>query len=150
MDSQNSTTGEVDRAEAARMLAEAEGRPSVSSRHDVGVFAGFAAAIAILMGLGTIATMFTNWALVPYAALLFVAIFWQRRAISASPRGSGRTYTWGVAGSGAMVFVVVTGLHVIRTTIGLTPWWFALGVLVVALPGLVAAAIIVRRGPSDE
>ncbi|EFV92680.1 hypothetical protein ES5_04708 [Dietzia cinnamea P4] len=45
-----------------------------------------------------------------------------------------------------MVLVVVTGLHVIRTTIGLTAWWYALGVVLVALPGLVAAAIIVRRG----
>ncbi|KAA0917939.1 hypothetical protein [Dietzia sp. ANT_WB102] len=146
MDPQHSTTGEVDQREAARLLAEAEGRPPVSSRHDVWVFAGFAAGIAVLMGVGTIATMYSNWAMVPYVALLFVAVFWQRRAISASPRGSGRTYTWGVAGSAVMVLVAVTGLHVIRTTIGLTPWWFAFAVLVVALPGLVAAAIIVRRG----
>ena len=146
MNPQNSTTGEVDQREAARLLAEAEKRPPVSSRHDVRVFAGFAAGIAVLMGVGTIATMYSNWAMVPYVVLLFVAVFWQRRAINASPRGSGRTYTWGVAGSAVMVLVAVTGLHVIRTTIGLTPWWFAFAVLVVALPGLVAAAIIVRRG----
>ena len=146
MNTENPTTDPVDRAEAARLLAEAEGRPSVSTAQDVRVFAGFAAAIAVLMGVGTIAIMFTNWALVPYVALLFVAIYWQRRAISASPRGSGRTYSWGMAGSAVMVLVVVTGLHVIRTTIGLTAWWYALGVVLVALPGLVAAAIIVRRG----
>lgn len=145
MDSQN-TTGEVDRAEAARILAEAERRPSVSSPHDVRVFAGFAAAISLLMGIGTVAIMFSNWALVPYVLLLFVAIFWQRRAINASPRGSGRTYTWGIAGSGVMILVVVTGLNVIRTTIGLTPWWYVLGVALVALPGLIAAALIARRG----
>ena len=45
-----------------------------------------------------------------------------------------------------MVLVVVTALNVIRTTIGLTAWWYALGVVLVALPGLVAAAVIVRRG----
>lgn len=146
MDPQHSTTGEVDRAEAARILAEAEGRPPVSSRHDVRVFAGFAAAIALLMGVGTVAIMFSNWAVVPYVLLLFVAIFWQRRASNASPRGSGRTYIWGIAGSGVMVLVVVTGLNVIRTTIGLTPWWYLLGVVLVALPGLVAAALIARRG----
>ncbi|MEH6621956.1 MAG: hypothetical protein V7738_04120 [Dietzia maris] len=147
MDPQNSSTGEVDRAEAARMLAEAEVRPPVSSRHDARLFAAFAAAISLLMGIGTVAIMFSNWALVPYVLLLFVAIFWQRRAIKAGPRGSGRTYTWGVAGSGVMILVVVTGLNVIRTTIGLTAWWYLLGVLFVALPGLVAAAIIDRRGP---
>ena len=146
MNTENPTTDPVDRAEAARLLAEAEGRPPVSTAQDVRVFAGFAAAIAVLMGVGTIAIMFTNWAVIPYVALLFLAIYWQRRAISASPRGSGRTYSWGMAGSAVMVLVVVTGLHVIRTTIGLTAWWYALGVVLVALPGLVAAAIIVRRG----
>lgn len=146
MNTENPTTDPVDRAEAARLLAEAEGRPPVSTAQDVRVFAGFAAAIAVLMGVGTIAIMFTNWALIPYVALLFVAIYWQRRAISASPRGSGRTYTWGMAGSGVMILVVVTALNVIRTTIGLTAWWYVLGVVLVALPALVAAAIIVRRG----
>lgn len=146
MTTENPTTCPVDRAEAARLLAEAGGRPPVSTAQDVRVFAGFAAAIAVLMGVGTIAIMFTNWALIPYVALLFVAIYWQRRAISASPRGSGRTYTWGIAGSGVMILVVVTALNVLRTTIGLTAWWYALGVVLVALPGLVAAALIVRRG----
>ena len=146
MNTENPTTDPVDRAEAARLLAEAEGRPPVSTAHDVRVFAGFAAAIAVLMGVGTIAIMFTNWALIPYVALLFVAIYWQRRAINASPRGSGRTYTWGIAGSGVMILVVVTALNVLRTTIGLTAWWYALGVVLVARPGLVAAALIVRRG----
>lgn len=146
MTTENPTTCPVDRAEAARLLAEAEARPPVSTAQDVRVFAGFAAAIAVLMGVGTIAIMFTNWALIPYVALLFVAIYWQRRAISASPRGSGRTYTWGIAGSGVMILVVVTALNVLRTTIGLTAWWYALGVVLVALPGLVAAALIVRRG----
>lgn len=146
MTAENPTTCPVDRAEAARLLAEAEARPPVSTAQDVRVFAGFAAAIAVLMGVGTIAIMFTNWALIPYVALLFVAIYWQRRAISASPRGSGRTYTWGMAGSGVMILVVVTALNVIRTTIGLTAWWYALGVVLVALPALVAAGVIVRRG----
>ena len=146
MDSQNPTTEPLGRAEAARMLAEAEGRPPLSSPRDVRVFAGYAAVIAVLMGAGTIAIMFTNWALVPYVALLFAAIYWQRRAISASPRGSGRTYSWGIAGSGVMILVVVTALNMIRATIGLTAWWYLLGAALVALPGLVAAAIIVRRG----
>lgn len=146
MDAQNPTTEPLGRTEAVRMLAEAEGRPPLSSPQDVRVFAGFAAVIAVLMGGGTIAIMFTNWALVPYVALLFAAIYWQRRAINASPRGSGRTYTWGIAGSGVMILVVVTALNVIRTTIGLTAWWYLLGAALVALPGLVAAAIIVRRG----
>ncbi|MDX2357060.1 hypothetical protein [Dietzia sp. PP-33] len=146
MTTENPTTGPVDRTEAARLLAEAEGRPPVSSTRDARVFAWFAAVIAVVMGLGTIAVMFSDWAMVPYVLLLFAVIFWQRRAISASPRGSGRTYLWGVAGSGVMVLVVVTGLHVIRTTIGLTPWWYLLGVVLVAVPGLVAAARIARRG----
>lgn len=139
-------TGPVSRTEAARLLAEAEGRPPVSSRQDSRVFAWFAATIGVLMGVGTIAIMFSNWAMVPYVLLLFVAIFWQRRAIGASPRGSGRTYIWGIAGSSVMVLVVVTGLNIVRTTIGLTAWWYLLGVVLVALPGLVAAAVIARRG----
>jgi len=73
MDPQNSSTGEVDRAEAARMLAEAEGRPPVSSRHDARLFAAFAAAISLLMGIGTVAIMFSNWALVPYVLGCVVA-----------------------------------------------------------------------------
>ena len=44
MNTENPTTDPVDRAEAARLLAEAEGRPPVSTAHDVRVFAGFAAA----------------------------------------------------------------------------------------------------------
>lgn len=139
-------TSPVSRTEAARLLAEVEGRPPVSSRQDSRVFAWFAATIGVLMGVGTIAIMFSNWAMVPYVLLLFVAIFWQRRAIGASPRGSGRTYIWGIAGSGVMVLVVVTGLNIVRTTIGLTAWWYLLGVVLVALPGLVAAAVIARRG----
>lgn len=139
-------TGPVSRTEAARLLAEVEGRPPVSSRQDARVFAWFAATIGVLMGVGTIAIMFSNWAMVPYVLLLFVAIFWQRRAIGASPRGSGRTYIWGIAGSSVMVLVVVTGLNIVRTTIGLTAWWYLLGVVLVALPGLVAAAVIARRG----
>ncbi|MDV8002295.1 hypothetical protein [Rhodococcus sp. IEGM 1408] len=146
MDAQNPTTDQVDRAEAARLLAHAERRPSVSSPHDVRVFAWFVAAIAGLMGVGIVAIMLSNWATVPYVLLLFAAIAWQRRAIGASPLGSGRTYLWGIAGSGVMGLVVVTGLHVIRTTIGLTPWWYLLGAVLVALPGLVAAVIIARRG----
>lgn len=146
MNTDNRTTGPVGRAQATRMLAEAEGRPPLSPDHDVHVYAGFAAIIALVMGVGTIAIMFSNWALIPYVLALFGVIFWQRRAIGASPRGSGRTYIWGVAGSGVMVLVVVTSLHVIRTTIGLTPWWYLLGALVVAAPGLVAAALIARRG----
>lgn len=105
----------------------------------------FPAGVAV-MGVGTIAIMFSNWALIPYLLALFGVVVWQRRAIGASPRGSGRTYVWGVAGSGVMVLVVVTALHVLRTTIGLTPWWYLLGAAVVAAPGLVAAALIGRRG----
>ncbi|MFN3340862.1 MAG: hypothetical protein ACK40Z_14275 [Dietzia sp.] len=146
MTTENPTTGPVGRAEAARLLAEVEGRPPVSSTRDAGVFAWFAAVIAVVMGAGTIAIMFSTWAMVPYVVLLFAVIFWQRRSIGASPRGSSRTYLWGVAGSGVMVLVVVTGLHVIRTTIGLTPWWYFLGAVLVAVPGLVAAARIARRG----
>ncbi|MCT1515664.1 hypothetical protein [Dietzia cercidiphylli] len=148
MTTENPTTGAVDRTEAARLLAEVEGRPPVSSTRDARVFAWFAAVIAVVMGAGTIAIMFSNWAMVPYVGLLFAVIFWQRRSIGASPRGSARTYLWGVAGSGAMVLVVVTGLHVIRTTIGLTPWWYLLGAVLVAVPGLVAAARIAGRGVS--
>lgn len=146
MNAKHPATEQVDRAEAARLLAEADGRPPVSSARDVRVYARFASIIALVMGVGTIAIMFSNWALIPYVLVLFVVIVWQRRAISASPRGSGRTYVWGVVGSGAMILVVVTTLHVIRTTIGLTPWWYLLGVAVVAAPGLVAAALIGRRG----
>lgn len=146
MDFRNPVAEGLDRVAAARLLAEAEGRAPVSSARDVRVFAGFAAVIGLLMGLGTVAMMFSGWAVVPYVVLLFAAVFWHRRALAASPRGAGRTYVWGVVGSGVMVCVVVTGLHVIRTTIGLTPWWFVLGVLVVALPGLVSAVVIARRG----
>lgn len=146
MNSENFTSGTVDRTEAARLLAEAEGRAPVSSGRDVRVYACFAAAIALVMGIGTIAIMLSNWAMIPYVAALFSLIVWQRRAIGASPRGSGRTYVWGVAGSGVMVLVVVTTLHVIRTTIGITPWWYLLGAVLVAAPGLVAAGLIARRG----
>lgn len=146
MNTENPTSGTVDRTEAARLLAEAEGRPPVSSTRDARVYAWFAAVISVLMGFGTIAIMFSNWVMVPYVLLLFAVIFWQRRAIGASPRGSSRTYLWGVAGSGVMVLVVVTGLHVIRTTIGLTAWWYLLGAVLVAVPGLVAAGLIARRG----
>ncbi|GAA1703956.1 hypothetical protein [Dietzia cercidiphylli] len=146
MTTENRTTGELDRAEAARLLAEVEGRPPVSSTRDAQVFAWFAAVIAVVMGAGTIAIIFSNWAMVAYVVLLFAVIFWQRRSIGASHRGSARTYLWGVAGSGVVVLVVVTGLHVIRTTIGLTPWWYLLGAVLVAVPGLIAAARIARRG----
>ena len=146
MNTENPTSGTVDRTEAARLLAEAEGRPPVSSTRDARVYAWFAAVISVLMGFGTIAIMVSNWVMVPYVLLLFAVIFWQRRAIGASPRGSSRTYLWGVAGSGVMVLVVVTGLNVIRTTIGLTTWWYLLGAVLVAAPGLVAAGLIARRG----
>ncbi|AVZ38550.1 MULTISPECIES: hypothetical protein [unclassified Dietzia] len=148
MTTENYTTGAVDRAEAARLLAEAEGRPPVSSTRDARVFAWFTAVIAVVMGAGTIAIMFSDWAMLPYAVLLFAVMAWQRRSIGASPRGSARTSFWGVVGSGVMVLVVVTGLHVIRTTIGLTAWWYLLGAVLVAVPGLIAAARIARRGAS--
>lgn len=149
MNTEHATTGDtgsVDREEAARLLAEAEGRRPVTSDRDVRVYAGFAAAIALVMGVGTIAIMLTNWAVAPYVLALFGLVWWQRRASGASPRGAGRTYTWGVAGSGVLILVVVIGLNIVRTTLGLTWWWYLLGAVVVALPGLIAAPRIARRG----
>lgn len=149
MSTENATTGNagtVDRAEAARLLAEAEGRGPVTTERDVRIYAGFAAAIAVVMGVGTVAIMLSNWAMIPYVLALFGLIWWQRRASGASPLGAGRTYTWGVGGSSVLIVVVVTGLHVVRTTLGLTWWWHVLGAVVVALPGLVAAWLIARRG----
>jgi hypothetical protein len=149
MNTEHATTGDtgsVDREEAARLLAEAEGRRPVTSDRDVRVYAGFAAAIALVMGVGTVAIMLTNWAVAPYVLALFGLVWWQRRASGASPRGAGRTYTWGVAGSGVLILVVVIGLNIVRTTLGLTWWWYLLGAVVVALPGLIAARRIARRG----
>ena len=140
------STGSVDRAEAARLLAEAEGREPVTSERDVRIYAGFAAAVGVVMGVGTVAIMLSNWAMIPYVLALFGLIWWQRRASGASPRGAGRTYTWGVAGSGVLILVVVIGLNILRTTVGLTWWWYLLGAVVVAAPGLVAAWLIARRG----
>lgn len=141
-----SGSGSVDRDEAARLLAEAEGRAPVTSRRDVRVYATFAAAIGVVMGIGTVAIMLSNWAVIPYVLALVGLIWWQRRASGASPRGAGRTYNLGVAGSGVMILVVVIGLNLLRTTVGL-PWWgYLLGGVAVAVPGLVAAALIARRG----
>ena len=134
----------VDREEAARFLAEAAGRAPVSSERDARLYAIFAAAIALAMGIGTIAIMATNWALIPYVLALAGLIWWQRRSVSASPRGSGRTYNLGVAGSGVMILVVVIGLNVLRTTVGLPAWGYVVGGLVVTVPGLVAAVLIAR------
>lgn len=135
----------VNREEAARLLAEAESRRPVASARDVRIYAGFAAAIAGTMAVGTVAIMLTNWATIPYVAALFGLIWWQRRAAGANPLGAGRTYTWGIVGSGVMIPITVIGLHTIRTTIGLTWWWYIIGATVVAVPGLVAATLIARR-----
>ncbi len=138
-------TGAVGRDEAARLLTDAEGRAPVSSERDARVYAVFAAAIALVMGVGTISLMATSWALIPYLLALFALIWWQRRSVGASPRGSGRTYVWGVVGSGVMIFVVIIGLNVLRTTVGLPNWGYVVGGLLVAVPGLVAAVLIARR-----
>lgn len=139
-------TGSVGREEAARLLAEAEGRRPVTSEHDVRVYARFTAAIGLAMGVGVVALMLSPWAVIPYVIALAALIWWQRRTAGANPRGAGRAYLWGVLGSSVMILVVVIGLNVLRTTVGL-PWWgYVLGGLAVAAPCLVAARAITCRG----
>ena len=128
------------------MLAHAEGYGPVDSRRDRRVYAGFTAAVSVAMGLGTVLMMLSPWMVIPYVVVILGLVWWQMGARQASPRGANRAYLWGILGAGVMILPVVFGLNVVRTELGLTAWWYLLGVLFVALPGLVAAAIIDRRG----
>lgn len=145
MNTDNRATGPVDRTQATRMLAEAEGRSPVSTDRDRRVFAVFTAGIAVAMGVGLILMMLSPWAFVPYALAIAGLIWWQMSARQASPRGANLTYVLGIVGSGAMVGLVV-GLNALAADDDLTIWWSLLGGLVVAAPGLVAAALIALRG----
>lgn len=148
MDTDNVDAGSLDRAEAARQIAEAEGRSPVATDHDRRVYAIFTASIALAMGIGTILMILSPWVMIPYILVIAGLIWWQWGARGASPRGAGLTYVLGTVGSGVMIGIVVAVLANLQESGNLTPWMYALGALVVALPGLIAAALILRRGTS--
>lgn len=148
MDTNNVDASSLDRVEAARQLAEADARSSVASDHDRRVYAIFTASIALAMGIGVILMILSPWMMIAYVLVLAGLTWWQWGARGASPRGAGLTYVVGVVGSGVMVGVVVAVLANFQESGSLVPWMYVLGALVVALPGLIAAAFILLRGTS--
>lgn len=84
--------------------------------------------------------------MIPYVIVILGLVWWQMRARDASPRRANRRYAWGIVGSGVMILIVVVGLNIVRTELGLNAGWYLLGAVLVALPGLVAAGLISRRG----
>lgn len=139
-------TRPVDRAEAARLLADAESGTPVASPRDVRRWAALCAGIGLTMAVFAVLCRVSVFFVLPYALVITGLVLWQRATVTTTPRGVSRLYTWGVACSSIVLGVFFALLAFVWGDPADAPVWVSvLGGVAIAAPMLVAAALIARK-----
>jgi len=139
-------TRPVDRAEAARLLADAESGTPITSGRDLRSWAALTAGVGLVMGVFVTLNAVSPLFLVPYVLVLTGLVVWQRRTTRSTPLGAGRLYTVGIAVSSVLLVAVYVCFPLVWDEVDSIPLvaWVLAG-LAIAAPMLVAAALIARK-----